>query len=106
MGGIAIEPGSAGSAGRAVNDLAAEVGDDVVLARAFLSRVAEPACIPLWGLVRRVGAVEAVRQIKSGDASDDVMRATAPRIAETDPYADLEAAERYGIRLIVPESAQ
>ena len=106
MGGLTAGPVPPGRADPSVNDLAAEVGDEVVLARAFLSRIAEPACIPLWGLVRRVGSVEAVRLIKAGDVSDRVRRATAPRLAETDPYADLEAAERYGIRLMVPESAQ
>ncbi|HET6878121.1 MAG TPA: DNA-processing protein DprA [Jatrophihabitans sp.] len=103
MGGLAAQPSLANPADRPVG---ADVDDEVLLARAFLTRIAEPACIPLWGLVRRVGAVEAVRQIKAGIAADEVMRATAPRLAETDPHADLDIAQRYGIRLIVPESAQ
>lgn len=80
------------------------VSEEVLLARAFLSRIAEPACIPLWDLVRTVGPLEAVSRIRWGQASDDVLRATQVRLAHVDPHADLEAAERYGIRLVVPES--
>ncbi|MDT4913219.1 MAG: processing protein [Pseudonocardiales bacterium] len=80
------------------------VSDEVLLARAFLNRVAEPASIPVWNMVRRDGAVEAARAIRDGTVDDRVSEATAARAAHVDPYADLEAAQRHGIRLVVPES--
>lgn len=82
------------------------VDDEVLLARAYLSRVAEPACIPVWDLVRREGPVAAARAIRSGAVPSDVASATAARRESADPEADLEAALRHGIRLVVPESAE
>ncbi len=80
------------------------VSDDVLTARAFLSRVAEPACIPLWVAVCRDGPVMVADSIRAGTAAPAVLEACAPRAAHTDPYADLEAADRRGIRLVVPEA--
>lgn len=78
---------------------------DVVLARAYLSRVCEVGCVPLWGFVERVGAVEAARAVQHGSAPGSVMSAAAARLDATDPHGDLEAADRAGIRLLCPESA-
>jgi DNA processing protein len=80
------------------------VSDDVLLARAFLNRVAEPASIPVWNAVRRYGPVAAAQAIREGLVDDRVSEATAARAAHVDPYADLEAGQRHGIRLVVPES--
>jgi DNA processing protein len=80
------------------------VTDETLLARAYLSRVAEPASIPVWDLVRRVGPVAAARLINGGGGSDDVSGACAARRGHVDPCADLEAAHRHGVRLVVPES--
>jgi DNA processing protein len=80
------------------------VSDDVLTARAFLNRVAEPTCIPLWIAVRSEGPVAVAQSIRDGTAHPDVARACAARLCEVDPYADLEAAHRRGIRLVVPES--
>lgn len=80
------------------------VSDEVLLARAYLSRVSEPGSIPVWGYVGRVGPVAAARAIAHGHVTDEVRRATASRRDDADPYADLEAAERNGIRLVTPES--
>lgn len=82
------------------------VDDDIRLARAYLSRVAEPACIPVWDLVRRRGAVAAAQAIRRGDVPADVASATAARRGSADPAADLDAAERHGMRLVVPESSE
>lgn len=82
------------------------VSDDVLFARAFLNRIAEPASIPLWLAVRRDGPVEVARAIREGRGGAMVSAAVAARAEEADPYADLEAAQRHGIRLIVPESAE
>jgi DNA processing protein len=80
------------------------VDDEVLLARAYLSRVAEPACIPVWDLVRREGAVQAARAIRQGDVPGDVAAATAARRESADPAADLDTGLRHGMRLLVPES--
>lgn len=80
------------------------VDDEVVLARAFLSRAAEPACIPLWGLVRACGPVEAVRRLRAGDVEDPLLQGLSRRVDAVDPHADLDAAARHGVRLVVPES--
>jgi DNA processing protein len=82
------------------------VSDEILLARAFLNRVAEPASIPVWKAVREHGPVDAATAIRDGRVDDRVSEATAARAARIDPYADLEAAQRRGVRLVVPESAE
>lgn len=80
------------------------VSDDVLLARAVLSRVSEPSSVPVWRLVEREGPVAAVHALRAGRYEKDKFAALAVRVAEADPFADLEAAQRHGIRLVVPES--
>ena len=80
------------------------VSDDVLLARAVLSRVSEPSSIPVWRVVAREGPVAAVEALRAGRYENDKFAAQALRVAEADPFADLEAAQRHGIRLVVPES--
>jgi DNA processing protein len=80
------------------------VGDEILLARAYLSRVAEPASIAVWDCVRHLGPVGAARMIRAGTGSDDLSAATAARRDRVDPQEDLDAAQRHGIRLVVPES--
>jgi DNA processing protein len=81
------------------------VSDEVLLARAYLNRVAEPASIPMWRSIRQHGPVVVAEAVRAGSLDDpDLAAATAQRAAQSDPYADLEAAERHGMRLIVPES--
>jgi len=90
--------------------MSASVGEDILLARAFLNRIAEPASVPLWWAVRQAGPLEVARAIRAGQAGDlidgGISDAVAARAAEADPYADLEAAQRHGIRMVVPESAE
>jgi DNA processing protein len=97
MGGLSVRRG-----GRSPG----AVADEVLLARAFLSRVAEPASVPVWALVHDIGPVAAAAAIRDGTAGEWVIRATEPRRGRIDPHADLDAAERHGIRLVVPESAE
>jgi DNA processing protein len=80
------------------------VSDEVLLARAFLCRVAEPACVPLWDFVRCEGPVAAAAAIRSGDVPSEVAAATSARRGSADPEADLDAGLRHGIRLVAPES--
>jgi DNA processing protein len=83
---------------------AGAVSDEVLLARVFLCRVAEPACVPLWDFVRREGPVAAAAAIRSGDVPNEVAAATTARRGSADPDADLDAGLRHGMRLVVPES--
>ena len=80
------------------------VSDDVLLARAVLSRVSEPSSVAVWRIVEREGPVAAVQVLRAGRYEDDKFAAHALRVAEADPLSDLEAAYRHGIRLVVPES--
>ena len=82
------------------------VADSILLARAYLNRVAEVGCVPLWGFVEQVGPVQAAEAIRDGMAPPDVMTAAAARRDVVDPHGDLEVAERRGIRLLCPESDQ
>ena len=79
---------------------------DVLLARAYLSRVGEPASVGLWLLVDEVGPVEAVRALRAGRADVRLLAETEARRIGADPEADLAAAERHGLRLVVPESRE
>lgn len=83
-----------------------DVEDEVLLARAYLSRVAEPTSIPVWQWVRRHGPVVAAETIRQGQVPDNVASATEARRLSADPHADLEIAERHGMKLVVPESAE
>jgi DNA processing protein len=79
------------------------IAEDVLLARAYLGRVSEPAHRAVWEFVETVGPVEAARRIGTGDAPAPVVEATEARRG-CDPQVDLDAAARYGLRLVVPES--
>jgi DNA processing protein len=80
------------------------VDADVALARAYLNRVGEPGSVGLWCLVREVGPVDAMRRLRAGTASPALLAETAARRPGADPEADLIAAERHGLHLVVPES--
>jgi DNA processing protein len=80
------------------------VSDEVLFARAFLSRVCEPAGVPAWGAVRDLGPVEAAAALRAGRLPGTHFDAVTARAATADPYADLESAQRHGMRLVVPES--
>jgi DNA processing protein len=77
-----------------------------LLAAAYLSRVAEPAAIPLWLLVGEYGYLEAAEAVRRGDVPPEVADCTEARRLSADPQADLAAAERNDIRLILPSSAE
>jgi DNA processing protein len=87
-----------------MDHLVGGVSDEVLLARALLSRIAEPASIAVWRAVREHGPVEAARGICAGQVGNQTFAAEAARAKSADAYADLEVAERHGVRLVVPES--
>ncbi|MCW2494857.1 DNA-processing protein DprA [Jatrophihabitans sp.] len=80
------------------------VDEQVLISRAYLSRVCEPGSRAVWTFVRDAGPVEAARAIRRGTAPDAVTAEAAARRLSADPGADLDAAERRGARLVVPES--
>ncbi|MGI8881787.1 MAG: DNA-processing protein DprA [Jatrophihabitans sp.] len=81
-----------------------DISEPLMLARVYLSRVAEPGSLAVADLVARVGPETAAERIRSGVVSEQVERVTAARRYSCDPRADLEAADRHDIRLVLPES--
>ena len=96
-GGVATPAGSVGG------PPAAWPPSEVLRARAYLSRVAEPPASALAGFVEAIGPVEAARRIRAGDVPDQVAAETAARRAVDRAGADLDAAHAAGARLLVPE---
>ncbi|HEX2904452.1 MAG TPA: DNA-processing protein DprA [Jatrophihabitans sp.] len=78
--------------------------DENLLAAAYLNRVAEPAAIALWLLVREHGYRQAAAMVRAAEVPPEVAACTEARRDTTDPHADLAAAERNGIRLLTPAS--
>lgn len=84
---------------------AGRVGADVLIARAYLSRVAEAGSLAVCAFIQRWGPVEGAKLIRTADVPDAVHAATQARRLTCDGEADLDAAERNAIRFIVPESS-
>ncbi|NMH78445.1 DNA-processing protein DprA [Pseudonocardia xinjiangensis] len=82
------------------------VAQDVLLARAYLSRVAEPPAPALARLVAEIGPVEAARRVHEGRVSEPVAGETSARRAVRRAEADLAAAAAAGARLLTPEHAE
>jgi DNA processing protein len=80
-------------------------GEEHLLAAAYLSRVAEPASVPLWMFVQHCGYPGAAAAVRAGDVPPEVAACTEARRTAADPHADLAAAERNGIRLLTPADA-
>ena len=64
------------------------IDSELRVARAYLSRVGEPASVALWRYVAAVGPVRAMRDIRAERAWPVVVGETAARRA-ADPHADL-----------------
>jgi DNA processing protein len=79
------------------------VSDDVLLARAYLLRVAEPPAPHLSRFVAEHGPVVAADLIRSGTVPGPVGEETAARRDLRLAEQDLAAAETVGARLLVPE---
>ncbi|WP_447003806.1 DNA-processing protein DprA [Saccharothrix isguenensis] len=77
--------------------------DAVRLARAYLSRVAEPPAVALVGLVAEVGPVRAAELVRAGEVPGAVDSETSARRSVDQAERDLEVAAEVGGRLVVPE---
>ncbi len=79
------------------------VGSAERLARAALTRIAEPGDVALAGLVSRHGAEAVVAGLRASDTFGlEAARAWQVRLAGYDPASDLDAAQRCGARLVCP----
>jgi DNA processing protein len=83
-----------------------DVPEEILAARAYLSRVAEAPAPALARFTALVGAVEAAARVRVGSVPEEVAAETAGRRATDRVEADLDAARRCGARLLVPESPQ
>jgi DNA processing protein len=79
------------------------VGADVLLARAYLLRVAEPPAPHLSRFVETHGAVTAAELVRTAAAPQSVLEETTARHAVDLAEQDLAVAGRIGVRLLVPE---
>lgn len=79
------------------------VAEEVLRARAYLLRVAEPPAPHTGRFVEAVGAVEAAAAIRRGDVSRDVAGETSARRATDRADQDLAAARAVQARLLCPE---
>jgi DNA processing protein len=77
--------------------------DDTVRAWAYLSRVAEPPCAEVAGLVRSVGPVEAAERIRRGAVSRTLAEYTIARREIDCAQDDLDVLQRRGGRLVTPD---
>lgn len=77
--------------------------DEIRLARAYLSRVAEPPAAALVGFVAEVGPVQAAELVRAGEVPSAVDSQTSARRALDRAEQDLETAAKVGGRLVVPE---
>jgi DNA processing protein len=78
-------------------------GDEVRLARAWLSRAAEPGSVGMWRFIDDVGPVEAAAALRAGTAPAPVQALAGARAEQDSSEDDLLRAERCGGRLVVPE---
>ncbi|HST65911.1 MAG TPA: DNA-processing protein DprA, partial [Mycobacteriales bacterium] len=79
---------------------------EVRLARAWLTRAAEPGRGALFDLVSDVGPVEAVRLLRSGSAAGAVLALAEARRRQDRAAGDLADAQRLGARLVTPEDRE
>lgn len=100
--GCPIDDLPAGGAARGGSPVAREV----LLARAYLSRVAEPPAPALAALVTAVGPVEAAERVRCGKVAAAVAAETSARRGVDRAVVDLAAAEAAGARLLTPEHAE
>ncbi|GGM39781.1 DNA processing protein DprA [Longimycelium tulufanense] len=76
---------------------------ELLLARAYLLRVAEPPALGLTRLIAEVGPVGAARLVRTGEAPPETSGETDARGDLWRPEEDLASAESVGARLVTPE---
>ena len=76
--------------------------DQERLARAALSRLAEPGDTRLTALVAEVGAVELYQLLIAERDLHGLQTDVAARLADVDPEQELDLAARLGLRFVVP----
>jgi len=76
------------------------------LARAALARLGEPGDLRMTSLVTELGAVRVHESLAGERDLGGVLTDIAARLATLDPERDLDAAERLGIRLVIPGDAE
>jgi len=79
---------------------------EVVRARVYLARVAEPPAPSLVRFVAEVGPVAAVERVRRGEVPEAVAAVTRARRQQECVDADLAAAATGGLRLVAPEHAE
>ncbi|MBP1820601.1 DNA-processing protein DprA [Mycobacterium sp. OAE908] len=79
------------------------MSDPVLLAMAYLSRVAEPPCPQLAALVASVGPVDAAGKVKRREVQGPLLRLTEARYQIDCAADDLEVMARLGGRLVTAE---
>lgn len=92
-----------GGGSRRVGVRAAAVDPQVLAARAYLSRVAEPPAAALAAFVDQLGPVEAAARVRRGAVPEEVAALTTSRRGVDRSTTDLEVAAAAGARLLVPE---
>ncbi len=79
---------------------------DERLARAGLSRLTEPGDLRVARALAQVGAVRLYDDIVANRDRDQLVADAAGRMVRLDPAAELERAERCGIRFVIPGDAE
>ncbi|MGW5049722.1 DNA-processing protein DprA [Actinokineospora sp. NPDC004072] len=80
--------------------------DTIRLARAYLSRVAEPPAPALTTLIHLVGPIKAAALVRHGDVNPAVAAETTARREHHNAAPDLAHASKVGARLVCPEDAE
>lgn len=83
--------------------MTAPADEEVLLARAYLMRVAEPPAFALHAFVDIVGSVEAAVRVRDGEVPEAVHSETEARRHLNLAGDDLAAGDKAGARLVVPE---
>jgi DNA processing protein len=86
-----------------VSAAAVDPPEEVLLARAYLSRAAEPPAPALAWLAATVGPVEAAARVRAGAVPEEVARETSARRHVERAAEDLAAAAACGARILTPE---
>lgn len=79
---------------------------EILVARAYLSAVAEPPAPALVGFVAEHGPVRAAELVLAGHVPDVVADEVSSRRKHVDGEANLTQGERAGARLVVPETEE